>query len=103
MDISRFTERARAILQSAQGLATERSHQFITPTHLGLSLLDDETGLVPRLMSIASVETEPARAALLADLIGHAQSIWRRRRATLLEQGHGRRGLARSETCQRSR
>jgi len=70
MDISRFTERARAILQSAQGLATERSHQFITPTHLGLSLLDDETGLVPRLMSIASVETEPARAALLADLSG---------------------------------
>ena len=68
MDISRFTERARTILQSAQGLAAEQSHQFITPTHLALSLLDDETGLVPRLLSIAGVEAEPARASLLVDL-----------------------------------
>ena len=70
MDISRFTERARAILQSAQGLAAESGHQFITPTHLGLSLLNDETGLVPRLLSIASVEAEPVMAALKADLSG---------------------------------
>ena len=80
MDISRFTERARAILQSAQGLATEQSHQFITPTHLALSLLDDETGLVPRLLSIAGVEAEPARARLMVDPVEPTQSIrWRRR------------------------
>ena len=68
MDISRFTERARTIRQSAQGVATEQSHQFITATHLALSLLDDETGLVPRLLSIAGVEAEPARARLVVDL-----------------------------------
>ena len=38
MDISRFTERARSILQAAQGLAAEHNHQFITGSHLGLSL-----------------------------------------------------------------
>ena len=68
MDISRFTERARTILQSAQGLSAEQSHQFITPTHLALSLLDDETGLVPRLLSIAGVEAEPVKSALTSDL-----------------------------------
>ena len=68
MDISRFTERARTILQSAQGMAAEQGHQFITPTHLGLSLLDDDTGLVPRLLGLINVEGEAVRAALMADI-----------------------------------
>ena len=68
MDISRFTERARSILQAAQGLAAEHNHQFITGSHLGLSLLDDESGLVARLLNIAQVDPDPVRQALLADL-----------------------------------
>ena len=68
MDISRFTERARSILQAAQGLAAEHNHQFITGSHLGLSLLDDESGLVARLLNIAQVDPAPVREALLADL-----------------------------------
>ena len=68
MDISRFTERARSILQAAQGLAAEHNHQFITGSHLGLSLLDDESGLVARLLNIAQVDPDPVREALLADL-----------------------------------
>ena len=69
MDISRFTERARSILQAAQGLAAEHNHQFSTGSHLGLSLLDDESGLVARLLNIAQVDPAPVREALLADLL----------------------------------
>ena len=73
MDISRFTERARTILQSAQGLAAEQGHQFITPTHLGLSLLDDDTGLVTRLLGLINVDSQAVRTALMADLSGLAK------------------------------
>ena len=44
MDLEKLTERARAFLQNAQGLAQRSGHQRLTPEHLLKVLLDDEEG-----------------------------------------------------------
>jgi ATP-dependent Clp protease ATP-binding subunit ClpB len=53
MDIEKFTERARGFIQSAQSLALREGHQQFTPEHLLKVLIDDEEGLVARLITAA--------------------------------------------------
>jgi ATP-dependent Clp protease ATP-binding subunit ClpB len=53
MDLEKFTERSRAFLQNAQGLAQRAGHQRITPEHLLKILLDDEEGLAAGLIKRA--------------------------------------------------
>ena len=42
MNLERYTERARAILQDAQNMALNANHQQLTPSHLLASLLADD-------------------------------------------------------------
>ncbi len=60
MDPEKFTERARAFLQNAQGLAQRSGHQRLTPEHLLKVLLDDEEGLAAGLIKRAG--GDPGRA-----------------------------------------
>jgi len=60
MDLQKFTERAQAFLQNAQGLAQRSGHQRLTPEHLLKIMLDDEEGLVAGLVRRAG--GDPARA-----------------------------------------
>ena len=60
MDLQKFTERAQAFLQNAQGLAQRSGHQRLTPEHLLKIMLDDEEGLVAGLIRRAG--GDPARA-----------------------------------------
>src|SRR5512134_1713740 len=60
MDLEKFTERARAFLQNAQGLAQRSGHQRLTPEHLLKVLLDDEEGLAAGLIKRAG--GDPGRA-----------------------------------------
>ena len=60
MDLQKFTERAQAFLQNAQGLAQRSGHQRLTPEHLLKIMLDDEEGLVSGLIRRAG--GDPARA-----------------------------------------
>jgi ATP-dependent Clp protease ATP-binding subunit ClpB len=53
MNIETFTDRARAVLQAAQGLAMKRKHQHFAPEHLLKALLDDEGGLAVNLIRAA--------------------------------------------------
>lgn len=51
MDINRFTERSQQALSEAQNLAIKYGHQEIDTHHLLLSLLRQEKGLVPALIT----------------------------------------------------
>jgi ATP-dependent Clp protease ATP-binding subunit ClpB len=65
MDFEKFTERSRAFIQQAQGLAIRRNHQQLTPTHLLKALLDDKEGLAANLIRAAG--GDPAEAKTRAD------------------------------------
>jgi len=60
MDLQKFTERAQAFLQNAQGLAQRSGHQRLTPEHLLKVMLDDEEGLAAGLIKRAG--GDPAKA-----------------------------------------
>ena len=53
MDFEKYTDRARSIVQAAQGLALKSSHQQFTPEHVLKALLDDEAGLAANLITTA--------------------------------------------------
>ena len=51
MDINKMTQKSQEALQNAQNTAVQFGHQEIAPEHLLFALLQDETGLVPRLLN----------------------------------------------------
>ncbi len=53
MDFDRFTEKSKAFLQKAQTLAMRRKNQSLEPEHLLRVMLDDEDGLVKKLVQNA--------------------------------------------------
>ena len=67
MDIEKYTDRARQVLQSAQGLASRMKHQQFAPEHVLKALLEDEAGLAVNLIRAAG-----ARPELVADLTDRA-------------------------------
>ena len=58
MQIEKYTDRLRALVQSAQSLALRSGHQQFTPLHLLKALLEDEDRLAGNLID-ASGATEP--------------------------------------------
>ena len=58
MDFSRYTNKAQNAVLKAQSLAGERHHTAIEPVHIFLSLLEQEEGLVPRI--IQKIGAQPA-------------------------------------------
>jgi ATP-dependent Clp protease ATP-binding subunit ClpB len=67
MNIEKFTDRARAVLQAAQGLAMKRKHQHFAPEHLLKALLDDQGALAVNLIRAAG-----GRPELVQDLTERA-------------------------------
>jgi len=65
MDFEKYTERAKGLVQAAQGLAQRRGHQQITPEHLLKVLLEDSEGLCANLIRAAG--GDPAVAASAVD------------------------------------
>ena len=51
MQPDKFTMKAQQALQSAQSLASERSHQEIDTEHLLMALLQQEDSLIPPLLA----------------------------------------------------
>jgi len=69
MNIEKFTDRARSILQAAQQQAMGARHQQFAPEHLLLALLEDDSGLTANLINAAG-----GRAAEAHDLAKRAVS-----------------------------
>ena len=68
MDIEKFTERSRGVIQSAQGLALRSGHQRFAPEHVLKILLDDAQGLAANLMIAAGARPRDAGQAVDTEL-----------------------------------
>jgi len=53
MQIEKYTDRLKFVLQSAQSLALRSGHQQITPLHVLKALLDDEDRLAANLIDVS--------------------------------------------------
>ena len=60
MDFEKFTDRARSVLQAAQGLALKNKNQHFAPEHLLKALLDDDQQLAVNLIKAAGGRPEVA-------------------------------------------
>jgi len=67
MNLDQYTDRARTVLQAAQGLAMKHQNQHFAPEHLLAALMEDESGLAANLIQAAG-----ARADMVADLTTRA-------------------------------
>lgn len=58
MDLNKFTEKSQAALAEAQAIGTRNQHQAVDVEHLALALLEQEEGLVPRLVEKAGISPD---------------------------------------------
>ena len=68
MQIDKYTDRLKALIQSAQSLALRQGHQQFTPIHLLKALLDDENRLSASLMEASGGRTEALRQTVESEL-----------------------------------
>jgi len=68
MNLDRFTHKAQEALQLAQTVAARHSHQQLTPLHLLAALMEQEEGLVPKLIGVADVAPSAVEKAVEAHL-----------------------------------
>jgi ATP-dependent Clp protease ATP-binding subunit ClpB len=68
MQFENYTDRARGLIQAAQGIALRDGHQQFTPEHLLKGLLDDQEGLAANLLRSAGARPEAALAETEAAL-----------------------------------
>jgi ATP-dependent Clp protease ATP-binding subunit ClpB len=62
MQFENYTDRARGMIQAAQGIALRDGHQQFAPEHLLKALLDDQEGLAANLLRAAGARPEIALA-----------------------------------------
>ena len=68
MDINRLTTKSREALSAAQTLAVRQGHVEVDGEHLLLALLEQEDGVVPRVLDRAAVQRDTLAAAVLERL-----------------------------------
>ena len=68
MDTGNLTERSREALQEAQNVATRMGHTEVDGEHLLLALVDQQEGLVPRLLEQAGANVDALRSDLEREL-----------------------------------
>jgi ATP-dependent Clp protease ATP-binding subunit ClpB len=68
MDPNKLTTKSQEAIQAAQAIAQRRGHQEVDSEHLLLALLEQEGGLVPRLLQKLAVPAENLAAALRGEL-----------------------------------
>src|SRR6202043_391997 len=68
MDLNKFTEKSQAALAEAQAIGARHQHQAVDVEHLALALLEQEDGLVPRLVEKAGVSPDLLKRKIQEDL-----------------------------------
>ena len=68
MDLSKLTQKAQEALQNAHTMAIRLSHQEVDGEHLFLALLEQDNGLVPRILDKIGVTSVTTRARLEQEL-----------------------------------
>jgi len=68
MQIEKYTDRLKALIQSAQSLALRQGHQQLTPLHVLKALLDDEERLAVQLIQAAGGKPDEVTQAVDVEL-----------------------------------
>ena len=68
MDFEKFTEKSRTFMQHGQTLAMRSNHQSLEPEHMMRVMLDDEDGIIPRLIEAAGGDEAKLRKEIDASL-----------------------------------
>jgi ATP-dependent Clp protease ATP-binding subunit ClpB len=68
MDLNKFTQKSQEAISQAQAVAVRLGHQQIDAGHLMLSLVQQEQGLVPRLLERAGYDVRAYQRALEEEL-----------------------------------
>ena len=68
MDLAKFTERSRGIVQAAHAIAVRESHQAVAPEHVLQALMEDPEGLAANLVRRAGGSPERVLQALAPSL-----------------------------------
>ena len=69
MDMNRLTQKSQEALQEAQSAAGRMGHTEVDGEHLLLALVDQEDGLIPRLLEQAGSDPAELRAAVRESLL----------------------------------
>jgi len=75
MNIEKFTEKARLVLQEAQSISSRFHHQQIDGEHLLLGLLDQKDGLIPKILEKMEIPILPMKEETESHLRGLPQVI----------------------------
>ncbi len=68
MDMNLLTQKSQEAMQAAQATSVRRGHQQVDVEHLLLALIEDSSGLVPRLLEKIEVRLDALRSALSDEL-----------------------------------
>ncbi|HVF24529.1 MAG TPA: ATP-dependent chaperone ClpB [Anaerolineales bacterium] len=68
MDLNKYTQKSQEAILNAQHIAQDYSHQSIEPTHLLLSLLKQDEGVVPAIVGKVAGSVQSLRDELTRDL-----------------------------------
>lgn len=61
MNIDKFTEKAQEVIASSQEIAIRLGHQQVDGEHIHLAMLDQDDGLIPKLISYMGINVEMYR------------------------------------------
>ena len=79
MNLQKYTEKAQEAVVAAKSIAEDRQHQELSVEHLALALLEQEDGVVPRLVRLMNVDpADLARGVVrrldaMPKVFGHTQ------------------------------
>ena len=86
MKLDKYTQKSQAAILQAQELARELNHQSIEPSHLLLTLLRQEEGIVPAILTNIAGSVQAERIASAGDVpramnrgLTDPLGAWRRR------------------------
>ena len=68
MDLNKFTQKSQEALSEAQNIAIRSSHQQVDAEHLALALVEQEHGLIPRILDRGEVDRKTYAQALTSEL-----------------------------------
>jgi ATP-dependent Clp protease ATP-binding subunit ClpB len=68
MDLNKYTQKSQEAILHAQQIAQDYNHQAIEPAHLLLSLLRQEDGVVPAIVSKVAGSVQSLRNELIQEL-----------------------------------
>ena len=75
MDLNTFTQKSQEAVQEAQSIGVRFGHQEVDVLHLLLALLQQDAGLVPRILERAEVPVD-SLAIAVEDVLSNCFHSW---------------------------